>query len=488
MKMISFSTSSKQHSTELLTRLASGDLTILQSEPPRKKRAFTDLVHQTAQGLKSLIRIVDRSSSQLDDQMEIIRSSSDTISHQVEGVTSTIREITIGIQDSAEQIQEAASQMSQIHSLLGQIRRDNEIVVSGAVGVSDELVEGKQEIADAAERMRHLSADSKEMHTAMGQFNVALGKIAEITKMVEEISGQTQLLSLNANIEAARAGEHGKGFAVVAQEISRLAVQSKMATSHISEHLHTIDAYAHTLANSVNGIKDTAESGAEVMDKGFERYSKVEAFITRLCVRINSVDQSISDVTDSTVAVSDTVHRTSALFEQIAAGSEEVLASAELQQRGIVTMNETIRGARRSSLSLRSAVSQFKLPQTAHAHPLKTYVDAWIERAIGIRAVMVEMIESRDQVRSRLWYEEKTVLENELQICTAKLSGASMRPEDLQYFRKLQEAWQSFHEVKEQNAKWVLQGEYEKAQQSLINQGRSRFKRALDLAQEWIDS
>jgi methyl-accepting chemotaxis protein len=90
----------------------------------------------------------------------------------------------------------------------------------------DEINSGEEQAEEANELVRNISREVEG--------------ISEMTAIINQISEQTNMLSMNAAIESAHAGQAGKGFAVVAEEIRKLAESTKENAERIHEEILSI--------------------------------------------------------------------------------------------------------------------------------------------------------------------------------------------------------------------------------------------------------
>lgn len=197
----------------------------------------------------------------------------------VNQTTTTMDELNISSQRSAEQAEAVATGARQILNLVDGRYEDN----SGLHEISL-----KQKISTLAEHILHLS---KQTH-----------QIGRISTLVSQLANQTYMLALNAAVEAVRAGEHGKGFAVVATEIRKLADQSKQSAEQINIIVFDIQSATNstiiageegkvTLEEIVTVINDVVVSTQQISLNAKQQATAIEQVV----MAMNNLNQGASE-------------------------------------------------------------------------------------------------------------------------------------------------------------------------------------------------
>jgi methyl-accepting chemotaxis protein len=264
--------------------------------------------NQTVSHLKELIEGVSHSS---DEVLRFTQEVSDGINHAtntVEQIGASIAQIAKGAQAQAVSSQDVALSMSDMASGIVKIAETSSQVSEAAQESTVQAEQGATAVEKAVHQMNSISEATVNAATVIERLNGRSQEIGGILDTISQLTGQINLLALNASIEAARAGEHGRGFAVVAGEVKNLAHQSEAATVKIAQLIEEIQ---HDTKNAV----EVMAVGREDTQEGIRIIEEVRGIFDRILESSRNVAAHILEV--------------SAASEQLSAGTQEVSAAVD---------------------------------------------------------------------------------------------------------------------------------------------------------------
>jgi methyl-accepting chemotaxis protein len=341
-----------------LAKIGGGDYTM--DVPPlfmtRKDEigVIASSIDQMQSSTKKVVSAVQQSSQELATSAQEMSATGDSFSENAQTSASTVEELTAAIEEISAGMDSvsdgAADQTEKLASLISKMSELSKVVSEMGKQISQALAQGNTISQKSAEGVQALETMS---HT-MESITESSQDMTNIIKIINDISAQINLLSLNAAIEAARAGDMGRGFAVVADEISKLADQTaqsikdidrliKQNSGEIENGKNAIESTVGTIQNVTGGIAVMADNInliAKQMETQTEIYFDVQSEAGIVKMRSEEIKHSMDEqktamreVMQSISSINDTTQENAAAAEQLS-GSLQSLSrlAAELNK------------------------------------------------------------------------------------------------------------------------------------------------------------
>ena len=285
--------------------------------------------------------------NEISANLRSIKAQTMNQSASVAETSATMEQMSKGIDKLSRLIEEQASNVTQSSSAI-------EEMMASIGSVTHTLVKN-------AATIKSLSSSSADGRVVLDKITAAIRDVSreseglmEISRIVQDIASQTNLLSMNAAIEAAHAGESGRGFAVVADEIRKLAESSSSQTKTISTVLRkiagsmaTMTAYADevsanfaTIETEVAMVSDQEDGIRRAMEEQSAGSKQILAAITAL----NEITQKVQSGSAEMLVGSDQVvkeaRNMNAITQEITRGVNEVASGAEQITVAVNTVNK----------------------------------------------------------------------------------------------------------------------------------------------------
>lgn len=296
------------------------------------------------------------STKALEDDSARFKETAKELAKELEGSSDAISRLTQKVENVSNLVSNQNASMDENMEDISQLVASIEAINSSMRELKEISVQTSQMASDGESRIQDVTR-------AMSDIRASGSHISEIVGIINEISDQTNLLSLNASIEAARAGEGGRGFAVVAEEISRLADKTVASVQEIREH--------------VQRTEESVVNGAAVVDDASARLMEVSKNIAGLDSLVERIRLTIEQQTQKTGSVRGRTEELSRMADEINSISTEQKENMDEINRSIMEINrrmqtfsaisdeiaEMAEDTSSSHLRLEDLVGRFKVDQ-----------------------------------------------------------------------------------------------------------------------------
>lgn len=287
--------------------------------------------------INSSIENLDIAAGEVSDNVHSQAGFITQSSHEISEFLKSVSSISDNVTSQASMIEESSASISQMSAGIENVGKTVNQASEFSYHLKEAAEEGGKSVMSSVERMQQLVELAHE--------------VSDKVKGISKISGQTNMLAMNAAIEAAHAGSSGKGFAVVADEVRSLAE----ITAGISKEV----------ISKIKYITELITDGAAVAEESGQAFQQILIDVHETSEIIDSISVAMKE---QKIGVREVLESSASLVMS----AEDIKLLANRQK----TSTESVQGALHEMIHSTEKISTAVSMQKSQSRSMLDYVQS----------------------------------------------------------------------------------------------------------------
>ena len=289
-------------------------------------------IEEEKERTEELMQQILEVSERLTDDIQVVSEKMEVLGLSADKTKNSMEEVAQGTGEAVDTIQVQLEKTEEIQQTVKRVTNASDNITEYIDATNEELEVAQKNIDNLIHHVQLSNEANVNVSRELDELYVYTNQMQSIVQMINEVTEQTSLLSLNASIEAARAGEAGRGFAVVASEISSLATQTQQATVDITNLIDNISRELSGVVRVIEQMIQNVEEQNVVANRTADSFAKIVVKNQQVTYEAEDMSSLVVELQEANELIMRGIETISAVTEEVTAHSNETLESTEENQ------------------------------------------------------------------------------------------------------------------------------------------------------------